>query len=464
MNKQGLVNFFEKNDLRLGALLFVLAVFFTHAPFFLYIPVPAISMDSFNYYWFAKEIFDGKLPVINQPHDFPWGYPLFLFLVKYCGGNILHVVFLQCVVFVAAGVFLIYQFKTLLRFGGVVAALALIVFVIQPHTIRHNVALTMESFYTSGLLFLVSSVVIFFRRKDLLAFLTVIASVLFLMLIRPNGIIMLIVPLGLICYSVYNKIHFKPFFLALIGLILVNILGNYLFKGQVSFGDSKRIEKVLGRVQKRFLKSEKTSRQLTEIAPKKETTVEMFDRYFFNVTSSKPSFYYSLQSSNYDLVVVERMDKSKDLRMFDGRESVDTFAPGLTKFIFEGYAIDNYDTYNNVVNYESNNKNKWTFLVHLLYEIYNKIKVAYLIYFTFWVVVFMALYQVIVLKCKNDFWILILCLTIIHLASLFLLPFIHNRFQLRYIHVSEFIVYINAFIGVLFWFSVDNNAALHKEK
>ena len=92
-------NFLQKYDAWIGALAFLLVLFFTHAPFFLFIPVPGISMDTFNYFWFAKEIFDGQLPVVNQPHDFPWGYPFFLYALKALGGNILNIVLAQTFIY-----------------------------------------------------------------------------------------------------------------------------------------------------------------------------------------------------------------------------------------------------------------------------------------------------------------------------------------------------------------------------
>jgi|GEM_PF-4155684 len=449
MNKQGLVNFFEKNDLRLGALLFVLAVFFTHAPFFLYIPVPAISMDSFNYYWFAKEIFDGKLPVIDQPHDFPWGYPFFLFLVKYCGGNLLTVAFIQTLVFVLASSFLISQLSKTIKYGGLIAAFSLVLFAVQPHTIRHNIALNMESLYISGLIVLAGSVVAFFRRKDTLAFAGVVVGVLWVMLIRPNGIAMLSIPFFLIGFAYWRKLNCKPFWLILGGLVLFNIAGNYVFKGKASFGDSKRIEKVIRKFQKRY---KTVVKYKSDVAPtaQSHTLGNMAKRYFMNPVLSKPSFYYSLQQTNYHLVVTKNMAQDTTLEMFDGRALVDTFSPNLRKFIFEGYAWQQYDkpAFSNIVQYNFQPRNKWMLVVHIVYELFNKLKVAYIIYFGFWCVLFYSFYQVLVLKSRSDFWLMFLILAMIHLVSLVLLPFLHNSFQARYIYVSEFIVYLGFFIGM----------------
>lgn len=63
--------FFLNHDALIGIAAFLSCVIFTHTPFFLYIPVPGVSMDTFNYFWFAMKIYNGELPVINQPHDFP---------------------------------------------------------------------------------------------------------------------------------------------------------------------------------------------------------------------------------------------------------------------------------------------------------------------------------------------------------------------------------------------------------
>ena len=102
MSKQRVSSFLEKYDCRIGVLALVFVMFFTHAPFFLYIPVPGISMDTFQYFWFAKQIFEGAVPVIKQPVEIPWGYPFFLYITKLLNLSIVQIVFMQTIFFLLA--------------------------------------------------------------------------------------------------------------------------------------------------------------------------------------------------------------------------------------------------------------------------------------------------------------------------------------------------------------------------
>lgn len=461
-------NIFKNSDLLVGAALLIIFVLFTHVPFFIYLPIPGISMDTFNYFWFAREICLGHLPIINQPHDFPFGYPLFIASLKKLGFNVTSMVFAQTIIYTLSSIWVIYQFSKSIKYGGIVTGLALSIYTFQPYTINFNLRLYMESLYTSGLLLLAANIVWFLRRKNYTSFLSILFCVLWTMLIRPNGILMVSIPLLLIIYSFFQKLNYKLFTLSLIGMIGINMAGNYFFKASLTFGDTKRIEKVIGNLQKRYEKptSTKDTKQYEKHKQKYfGSAVILFQTYFSNILSPKPSYYYSMQHTNYELLVKQKMPEDINLKFFDGFFSVDTFAPGLRQFLFEGFDYRQFNNtyFANLVDYEHSPKNLWMYSVHLLYELYNKSRTSYLIYIIFWFILFWAIYQRIILRVGLIQYDIILLLCIVHLIPLISLPFIHTRFQSRYIHVSEFIVYLVFFVGIFTYLnskSVDSSKEL----
>lgn len=449
-NMDSIQRILSKHHGVLGALLFIIVVFFTHAPFFIYLPIPGISMDTFNYYWFAYEIHLGKLPVIDQPHDFPYGYPLFLWCVHFLGGNIVNVVFLQTTIYVLAGIWLIIHFSKYVSYGGLISLLGLTLFTVQPYTINHNLRLLMESPYTSGLFFLAGSTVWFLRNKSVWSFSFVLMGVWWLMLMRSNGVLMTTIPLLLIIYAYFNGIKYKVFIPGLIFFLAVNVSGNYFFKDRLSFGDSKRMAGVIEKLMRRYGAVDKKTHVAYISNPDNHRTTSMARRYFLNVLRDKPSFYYSILKTNYSNIITQKLESDTSLRMMDGRYNVDAFAPGLKAFIFNDFKSAQYDSpaSANLTEYEHHPRNKWTHWIHLSYELLNKSKTSYLIYLGFWLMIIGAVFNKIVLKSSEHVWNLTLMLSWIHLLPLILLPFLHNRFQERYIHVSEFVIYLVFSVGI----------------
>lgn len=459
MDRQRIYSFIEKYDFGLGALLFFAIVFFTHAPFFLYIPVPGISMDTFQYFWFAKQIFEGAIPVIKQPVEVPWGYPFFLYITKLLRLNILQVVFVQTIIFLSVGSWTISRFSKHIKYGGILSAIALVLFVFQPHTIRHNITLYTESLYTSALILICGSLVSYLFSKGLSTFIFLVFSIWCAMLIRPNGILLLSIPFFFILQTMLNGGKALNYVWVFVSALLLDIAGNFYFKGKCSIGDSDRITHVINNLLNRYStkavqKSEPKRIETEAKMTASKTPGEMFSTYFLNFITAKPSFYYSLEATNYNNIILRSMPSDTTLRMFDSRASVDSFCADLRPFIFKDYPQSRFELpeYASNVDYTLHNRS-WMFAVHLSYELLNKSRFLYLIYLLFWFTLGVAAYQYLIIAERGAFQYLILLLAFIHFFSLFLLPFMHGRFQLRYIHVTEFIVFLNAVLGTYFYFS-----------
>ena len=61
--------FIKKNDFVISTILIVLFSIFIFLPFFIYTPLIQLSMDTFDYSYLAKLIFDGNLPVKDLKID-----------------------------------------------------------------------------------------------------------------------------------------------------------------------------------------------------------------------------------------------------------------------------------------------------------------------------------------------------------------------------------------------------------
>lgn len=440
---------------------FLIAVLLTHLPFFIYLPIPNFSMDTFGYFWFAQEIDVGSLPIHLPAVDFPIGYSLFIYALKKLGINALGIVITQTLIFLIAGIYFIHSAFKFGKVIGISAAIALIIFVFIPYTLRYNFTLYTESLYTSLLLALCASILSYYHRKKTINFLLVALFVLLGLTTRSNGVILLFVPILIVIEDfIFKNKAWKikvVFFLAII--VFPQLMMNFLFKGELSFSESKRITTVFKK-----LLEDKPSMKIIDwkgdpIIFEKDSKTDMYQSYFFNFINRKPSYYFSLLPTFYEQQVVKQKFKSTNQTMFNMQYNVDLFAPNLKKYIVQGvdYSSYNKNEYKKQIDYESTSKNKWMMVTHLFYEGFNYSLLFYVIYLFFWIAIILLLLKKWFMTKLQKPLLIIAC---IHIFSMLILPLVHIRFQARYIQVSEFIV---LFIGVYLILSLTSKLYFFKK-
>jgi hypothetical protein len=367
----------------LTAIAFIATLCFTHLPFFIYIPIPLISPDSFTYHWAAYQIHSGNLP-LQAPIDLPLGYPLFLFLLKKAGFNLLGIVAMQTIIYGLAGMFLIYTFFSYKKSWGIAAVIALCLYTIQPFTISYNLAIATESLYTSTLFVLVGALLLYEKSKSIKTFSLIAFSVFFALTIRSNGIILLIFPLCIVGYSIFKKEQYIPYLLCFLFLVITpQLILNYSIKDKIAFSETERIEKITKRI---FLNNSNPDlvRDDIEGSVQKNSKSEMYKKYFLNFIREKPSFYYSSLKNEYQCEVINADRLKSDLWIFQPEFKVRDNSPGLLQYIFEGYDYNQFKAsrYQSLLDFKSI-RNVWMYAVHLSYAFMNKVKLLLVIYILF---------------------------------------------------------------------------------
>jgi len=425
----------------LTAIPFIATLCFTHLPFFIYIPIPLISPDSFTYHWAAYQIHSGNLP-LQAPIDLPLGYPLFLFLLKKAGFNLLGIVAMQAIIYGLAGMFLIYTFFSYKKSWGIAATIALCLYTIQPFTIRYNLSIATESLYTSTLFVFVGALLLYEKSKSIKTFSLTALSVLLALTFRSNGIIFLIFPLAIIGYSIFKKEQYIPYLLCFFFLVITpQLILNYSIKDKIAFSETERMAKVFKWFQ--VVNSKDTGvkdNETLKIRRIANPRSDMYKKYFSNFFTSKPSFYYSTLKTEYHEDVVKEITTNKTIWIFEPENIIETFSPGLRAYVFEGFDYSAFQglQYESLLDINAP-KNLWIYSVHLFYQIMDKTNFLFLVYMFFIISFAKLIINSIKSQQPNFFkWSLIY----IHLFTLIILPLIHIRFQGRYIHVSEFIVFL----------------------
>jgi len=200
---------------------FILAAAFiiSRLPFFLYFPIVGYHPDTAVYFLASEGLYHNQWPRFGVV---PPLYPLFLWMTNFISNNVLIISVLQTVLsFLAALFFITISYKYLRRLT-VFFAIGLSVFYMSSHSIAFDTMLLTESLYTSMLVAICALLIwaVFSDKNGVWVGLSIMLCALFLL--RPIGMIAVILLVILFIYFVFNKFSLKKYlFLGLPYIIII---------------------------------------------------------------------------------------------------------------------------------------------------------------------------------------------------------------------------------------------------
>ena len=435
-------DFIEKYDFKISLILIGLFSIFIFLPFFIYTPLVQISMDTFDYSYLAKLIYDGKIPAKVLKIDLPIGYPLIIYLFKAAGLNFVNLVFFQLIFYVLSFIFLCFQLSKFTKFGGLITAITFIFFSFNSHTIRHIFRISPDSLYSSLLVLLVGGLFYYYRSKNKISFVVIFLSIIGAVLLRSNGIYLYFIFAILLLERIYKKESLKFYLVSCLGSLLLISSFNYGVKGVFAPFDKNRVLNVVSSISFNT-SSVKNDSSKSEVKKIKTERKMMFYSYFNSFFKRHSSYYYSMQKSNYDRIINNKTFSNLDQKFFDGKVSVKNKDDKLLSFMFQ--EANDYSFIEKNVFFQKGKSNVWLYSIYVIQEIIYHFRINLLLYIFFWGSLVYQLGLVFSTKKLKLLHIIYL----IHLLSLVMLPFIHGRFVYRYIQVSEFIIYIGSIIFII---------------
>lgn len=425
--------FIKKNDFVISTILIVLFSIFIFLPFFIYTPLIQLSMDTFDYSYLAKLIFDGNLPVKDLKIDLPVGYPIIIYIIKTIGLSFNNLVFFQLIFYIFSFIFLCFQLSKFTKFGGLITAITFIFFSFNSHTIRHVFRISPDSFYSSFLVLLVGGLFYYFRSKNKISLVVIILSVAGAVLIRSNGVYLFYILAVIFFEKIYKKEKLIFYTLSCLTSLLLICSLNYTVKGVFAPWDNKRIEKVFRRVCfSRNNSFKKNDEEGVGIKKAKDFKSNIFIMFFKSFIQKHPSYYYSLQKSNFENIKNNKTFSNLNQKFFDGKVSILEADKKLLKFMFNDFQMMNFGKVADEIQFENHTNNFWIYSVYVVQELLYLSKIYFLIYCLFIACLIHSVYK------KNY---LLLSIITIHLLSLVLLS-VSVGYRVRYISVSEFIIFI----------------------
>ena len=427
-------DFIEKYDFKISLILIGLFSIFIFLPFFIYTPLVQISMDTFDYSYLAKLIYDGKIPAKVLKIDLPIGYPLIIYLFKALELGFNNLVIFQLLFYIVSFIFLCFQLSRFSKFGGLSTAITFIFFSLNSHTIRHIFRISPDSLYSSLLVLLVGGLFYYYRSKNKISLAVIILSVAGAVLIRSNGVYLFFILAVIFFEKTHKKENLKFYFISCFTSLLLICSLNYTVKGVFAPWDNKRIEKVFHRVFFRgnnsFKKNDNKGFGIKKVKDFKSSTFVMFFKSFIQ---KHPSYYYSIQKSNYENIINNRTFSNLSQKFFDGKVSILEADKKLLKFMFNDFQMMDLRRIADEIRFENHSNNFWLYSIYVVQELLYLSKIYILIYVLFFLCLAHSIYK------KNQ---LIIFLIFIHLLSLIFLTLAGVAYRVRYISVSEFIIFL----------------------
>lgn len=450
-----MIAFIRKNEFKISVLLIVSVLFWTHAPFFLFSPIPWVGTDTLEYYDFTKKIYDLNLPFDNAPFDLPIGYPILLLLFKLLNFNFTQILFIQTVIYLFSWILLSKEMSRCFKDGGLICALSMVVYTISPYTVRHNFAILTESVYTSCLILVLVFLFRYIRTQSLSSYGLLTLTTIVGACIRSNGMILIFIPVLILIYIIYKREKFAMHLAILICIILMNCTVNFYLKGNFYFGDLKRMVLIAKYLQKKEFSSTPNNEMIED--NNDVSRIQIYQNYLSNYYSERPSYYYSIQKTDFAFFITNDMPNDPKLRMFDNKIKLDDYDPQLREFIFQNNKLPNDKSNYHVLDYADKYDNLWIYSTHLAYSILYKMKIYLIVFFLYGLTIFWIIYRQCFTKKTVVYLPYLLGLLFIHLPLLILIPIIFPTYQARYLSVAEFPVCIVVFLFIHTLFTQKRN-------
>lgn len=441
MNFHILLNNIKHNQLFYSYIIILIAFLFSRLPFFIWMPMPLIYPDAFDYYSVVQSMVNGTFKGFGI---LPPGYILFLYIMEKMFSSTFNILLAQNLISLIICLILTYIITKKYKKVAIYTALALSFYIMDSDSMRADFSFYPEALYRNSLLIITALLISVLNSKRILKWIFFSVALIIPALFRSNGLYIYFLPVLIIIYMLINKFEFKYYVALLTPFIVLNLcwcVFNFSSEGYFFPGNPGRLSKRVSVIM---------ADEQPDISPinksKQPGKLSLFWAFSSNFASDRPQFYYTYLKDNYQNFYVYDIIHDPNYLMNDWTTPIDT---SLRRMVYKEY-YTTPNIYKNIItefNIKTSN-NIWLKAYHIYYKFHSLLINNYI-----WLVLYVVLYIISFirliksrLKNKNAFIYFSIC-SIHYLAILSLTVF--GWFQARYIQVSEFIVYLTVALAPL---------------
>jgi len=420
-----------RTSLFFSIVLFTFAFWLWRLPFLLWLPIPEFLPDTFDYFALVKSWHD-KIPLASQPIDLPLGFPVFAYFIGFFSEKIIAVIWGHFAIKFFSGILLIYVCWKHFRWWAVPVSIALCTYVTDSFSLRFDTCLQTESLYSSFLIIATAFLIDSIESGKKLPLFLLSVSMFLVAFTRGNGLyIYFLIPVMIFALSPASQKIPKIACLLLPAALLQ--AGVYWCSSQ-----SEYLRPSAGRMNS-IINREKESLQYSSATYFREK-MKTANEYITMI--DVPSFYFSLLPERYRQLYEIDIIRSPDYKMYDWTMPV---SDDLRKYVFREYYDEPPELKRNLglMDVSCASLNHPLFLlIHGVYKIQ-----SFVFRNIFWYLLSIALFAAglrlyITSRFTNTAALMVFLLCAMHLFSIIAVTIGNSRTQLRYVHVSEFLLYL----------------------
>ncbi len=415
-------------------------------PFFLYIPLTGISNDTFTYYYW---VFQWKAPYLTEglyyKTDLPLGLPILLYLFDDTHPTHLYLIAFQILLFYASVITLVHTVqKNMSQVASLFVSVFLCLYIVDSYTLRHLTTLYTEAVYASILLFLSSGLISVFYSPQKRKFILLSILISMALLFRSNAIyLFVLIPIGLILINRFNPQllglkNIRVFFTSLFITSVIFFSLSYFLTGYTNYGNFNRISKLLEGEKVAAKNNSGVSNSINAdsyLHAKKQLFV--INSTIF--AQEKPSYYHSFLKELHKSYYSDKI-YSKSYKIFDATVLVeDEYRDRVTKQLMSSEKLISSEKYTKIENVK---QYPLLFINHLIYKFVNIIWRNYLVLLYFILSFFFVFYKAVKSKFTDRLNTSLFAISLVHIVSVFFLTVLMRGYQVRFTHVSEFVINI----------------------
>lgn len=445
-NLNTLLIFFQKRSLWFSLLTFSSIFIIARLPYILYAPIPSYGTDTFDYFWIAQYIIEGRCNQMSDIiYDLPIGYPVFISLCYFIDNSLAFIVKFQFFLSLMSGFYLIYSFHRVHRYLGLGVVIPLLVYMLDGFTLSNDTTIFTKSLYTSSLIASIGAYVVLsvhFCKRNLVIFTCLI---MIPPTIRSEGIIVFSLIIFVLLqyreqFKIIRKYLFLPFVVLNLGLSGFNLYSKgYFFPGNID-----RIKYTLNRTDNKLLNNKYPSKMVKTVPA--STFRERVGYYINNFTVPYWHFYYHTLPDRYDRISNNQIN----YYAFDFRLPVSEKLKKMAiKEYMENRMIKKYSNFFAEKSFEN------SVLVRFYYILNTGLNKLFLNQVTLYLYIIVSLINVFLLfkKDMNKMILWINAINSIHILNLVIISYTIPAMYRVYIHTTEFIPLIVIMISGYYFFN-----------
>ena len=440
--KQIISDIKRRRHFYIACLILCVTFAFSRLPFFIWMPIPIISPDTFDYYSVVREMMNGTFKGFGIS---PPGLSIFFLVMEFICTKTFYILIIQNLISFSVCIFFISVISKFYKKLAIPVAIALSIYMMDSYSLRFDFSFLTESLYRNSLIGVAGLMILILNSQKKIYWIIFSVFLIFPPLFRSNGLYIYFLLLFILIFLLVNKFSLKHYLLLFFPIVILNIgwsAFNYSTENRFFPGNPGRLNSVIHKIYSDNSKPVAKSATLESIKSKATLFVE-FSTY---VSHDRPQFYYTILVDAYKQFYVSDIIHDTAYKRSDWTLPVDTPLRKLT--LKEFYTEPN--KYAGVISdfEQASSHSLWLKTFNVYYKVHSFLFNNFIWILLFIAIYFISLLQLIRSRFKNKNAFLLFCLVNIHFLAILSLTFF-GWFQERYIQVSEFVVYLTIALSPL---------------